>query len=249
MTVPTLAETCIVACSEAWRDDGEILASPMGIIPAIEAKLARATHAPDLLLSNGEAHLIHGNPAIGEPGMVEGWVPFQFIFDLVAHGRRHVMMGASQIDRQGNQNISCIGPWDKPKVQLIGTRGAPGNTINHPTSYWVPNHSPKIFVEQVDVVCGVGYTRAAAAGPGAARFHDLRRIVTNLAVLDCDTPDHRMRLVSTHPGVSVEQVVESTGFELVVEDPPETRQPTAEEIRLIREVLDPGGVRNTERLA
>ena len=75
------------------------------------------------------------------------------------------MMGATQIDRYGNQNIACIGDFEKPKAQLLGMRGAPGNTINHPTSYWVPNHSPKVFVEKVDVVSGgLGYDRAAALG-------------------------------------------------------------------------------------
>ena len=56
------------------------------------------------------------------------------------------MMGAAQIDQLGNENISCIGPWDRPKAQLLGVRGAPGNTVNHATSYWVPRHSPRVFV-------------------------------------------------------------------------------------------------------
>src|SRR3712207_1583408 len=92
------------------------------------------------------------------------------VFDVVAAGRRHVMMGASQIDRYGNQNISAIGDWHKPSVQLLGSRGAPGNTVNHATSYWVPNHSPRVFTAKVDFASGVGYDRAAAAGAEAARF-------------------------------------------------------------------------------
>lgn len=73
------------------------------------------------------------------------------------------MMGASQIDRFGNQNISCIGDWAKPTRQLLGVRGAPVNTLNNPTSYWVPRHSRRVFVERVDMVCGVGYDRAVEA--------------------------------------------------------------------------------------
>ena len=96
-------------------------------------------------------------------------MPFGKMFDIVWSGKRHVMMGATQVDRFGNQNIACIGPWAKPKAQLLGVRGAPGNTVNHPTSYWVPQHSPRVFVEQVDCVSGVGYDRAAAAGPTAIR--------------------------------------------------------------------------------
>jgi acyl CoA:acetate/3-ketoacid CoA transferase beta subunit len=157
------------------------------------------------------------------------------------------MMGATQIDRFGNQNIACIGPWAKPKAQLLGVRGAPGNTVNHPTSYWVPAHSTRVFVESVDCVSGVGYDRAALAGPTASEFHEIRRVVTNLAVLDFETPDHSMRVRSVHPGVSVDDVQAATGFPLVVPaDVPETRAPTDEDLRLVRELLDPKGLRDTE---
>ena len=66
------------------------------------------------------------------------------VFDIVWSGRRHVMMGASQIDRFGNQNIAASAPTRSPKAQLVGVRGAPGNTVNHPTSYWVPGHSTRV---------------------------------------------------------------------------------------------------------
>jgi acyl CoA:acetate/3-ketoacid CoA transferase beta subunit len=153
------------------------------------------------------------------------------------------MMGATQIDLYGNQNIACIGDYAKPKAQLLGMRGAPGNTINHATSYWVPNHSTKVFVPKVDVVTGIGYDRARELGERAARFHEIRRVVSNLGVFDFETEDRRMRLRSLHPGVTVEEVVEQTGFELVVPvDLPESRHPTDEELRILREVIDPAGV-------
>jgi acyl CoA:acetate/3-ketoacid CoA transferase beta subunit len=126
-------------------------------------------------------------------------------------------------------------------------RGAPGNTINHPTSYWVPNHSTKTFVEKVDVVSGIGYDRAAALGAVASRFHEIRRVVSNLGVFDFESPDRRMRLRSVHPGVSTDEVVQNTGFELLIPaDVPQTRTPTDEEVRLIREVVDPNGIGNKE---
>jgi acyl CoA:acetate/3-ketoacid CoA transferase beta subunit len=156
-------------------------------------------------------------------------------------------MGATQVDRYGNQNIACIGPWAKPKAQLLGVRGAPGNTVNNPTSYWVPQHSTRVFVESVDCVSGVGYDRAAAAGPSATRFHEIRVVVSNKAVLDFDTPDHAMRIRSVHPGVTVDDVVENTGFPLVVpDDVPVTRAPTDEDLLLIRDLLDPANLRNAE---
>jgi acyl CoA:acetate/3-ketoacid CoA transferase beta subunit len=235
----TRAEICVAACADAWRGDGEIVCSPMGTIPRIGALLARATFAPDLLISDGEATLITGD------GSVEGWLPFRSVFDVVAAGRRHVMMGASQIDRFGNQNISAVGDWKQPKVQLLGARGAPGNTANHTTSYWVPSHSPRVFVEAVDFVSGVGYDRAAAE-PALAGLHEIRVVVTNLAVLDFDTVDYGMRLRSVHPGVTVSDVVAATGFELETDDVARTRVPDEEELRLIREVLDPEDARSKE---
>jgi len=103
-----------------------------------------------------------------------------------------------------------------------------------------------VFVEHVDVVCGVGYDRAAALGPEAARFHEIRRVVTDLAVLDFATTDHRMRLASVHPGVSVEDVAAATGFELAIDgDVPETPVPDAAVLDLLA-ALDPDGTRHSE---
>jgi acyl CoA:acetate/3-ketoacid CoA transferase beta subunit len=245
---PTRAEVCVTACADIWIDAGEILVSPFGTIPTVGARLARATTAPQVLLSDGEAMLTTGIwPVGGEPEGYEGWIPYRTIFEMLWSGRRHVMMIPGQLDSFGNMNISMIGDYQQPKAQLIGVRGAPGNTVHHPTSYWVPRHSARVMVAKVDRVCGVGYDSAAAAGPSAQRFHDIRRVVTDLAVLDFDTPDNAMRLASVHPGVSVEQAQEATGFPLqVTGEVPETRPPSDEELRLIREVLDPEGLRERE---
>lgn len=234
----TLAEYCAVACAEAFRGDGEVLASAFGYIPTLGARLARATFEPDLLLSDGEAYLVANDlPLGGSDKVIEGWIPFRSVFDVVWSGRRHVMMGATQLDRFGNQNISALGQHEKPKVQLIGSRGAPGNTVNHATSYWVPNHSPRVFVEAVDFISGVGTKNGAA---------DIKRIVTNLCSIDFVTADRSARLRSVHPFHSVDDVISNTGFDLVVENVTESRAPTDEELKLIREVLDPGGLRDTE---
>lgn len=122
----TRAEICVVACAEAWRGDGEILASPIGLIPTIGARLARATFEPDLLLTDGGALLGQGTWAIGAaPDVIEGWLPYRAIFDLIYNGTRHVMMIPSQIDAHGNVNISAIGEFSRPKAALLGVRGAP----------------------------------------------------------------------------------------------------------------------------
>jgi len=247
----TRAEICAVAVAECFRGDGELLANPIGTIPMIGGRLARASFEPDLLMTDGEAMLIANDEATDWPEgskVVETWNPYRRMFDVVWSGRRHVMMGATQVDRFGNQNIGALGPDPlRPKVQLLGFRGAPGNTINNTTSYWVPKHTAKVFVEHVDLVCGIGYDRAAELGSVAARFHEIRRVVSDLGVFDFETPDHRMRVRSVHPGVTVDQVVAATGFELVVpEDVGSSRLPTATELELLREVIDSTNERDRE---
>ena len=247
----TRAEVCAVAVAECFRGDGEILANPIGTIPMIGGRLARASFEPDLMMTDGEAALIANDGATEWPEgkVVETWNPYRRMFDVVWGGRRHVMMGATQVDRFGNQNIAGIGGTpDRPRTQLLGFRGAPGNTINNTTSYWVPAHNPKVFVEAVDMVSGLGYDRADALGAWVAEHHRLPRVITNLAVLDFESPDHRMRLRSVHPGVSVDDVVANTGFDLVVgadSGVPETRLPTLDELAVLAR-LDPRGSRHRE---
>jgi acyl CoA:acetate/3-ketoacid CoA transferase beta subunit len=245
---PTRSEVCAVAVADAFAEDGEIFGSPMGLMPMLGVRLAKLTSNPDLLISDGESLFLGGVPPLGQTReVVEGWIPFRKVFDVVAYGKRHVMMGATQVDKHGNQNISCIGDWNQPKRQLLGVRGAPGNTVNNRTSYWVPKHSPRVVVEQVDVVSGVGPSRAAEAGSAASRFNDIHRVVTNLAVLDLEGPGRTLRIRSVHPGVTVEEVQEASGCELAVTgDVPESRVPTYEELVLIREVLDPRRLREKE---
>jgi acyl CoA:acetate/3-ketoacid CoA transferase beta subunit len=244
----TRAELCVVACADAFRGDGEILASPMGPIPSLGARVARATFEPDLMLSDGAALLLANTPALGaekDDAIVEGWMPFRTVFDCLWWGKRHVMMGATQIDAFGNQNISCLGDWNQPKVQLLGVRGAPGNTLHHTTSYFVAKHSPRVFVEAVDMVCGVGYDRARSLPHATTRNHEIRRVVTNLAVLDFETSDGRMRVRSIHPGVSMNDLIQQTGFKLSIDaSVPLTREPTSAELELIRDRLDPSGIAN-----
>ena len=93
---PGLAEVCVVACAEAWRGDGAILASPMGLIPTLGARLAQLTFAPGLLLTDGEAQLQApdgGGSASSAGRVTEGWLPYRSVFTMVAAGLRHVMTG------------------------------------------------------------------------------------------------------------------------------------------------------------
>jgi acyl CoA:acetate/3-ketoacid CoA transferase beta subunit len=243
------ADICVIAIAECFRGDADLLCNPIGICPIIGGRLAKATFAPDVVTTDAVSVLTTNPLPLGVPDaprQTESYVPYRTIFDIVWSGKRHVMMGATQIDRFGNQNIAAIGDFRQPKVQLLGLRGAPGNLINHRTSYWVPNHSERSFVEQVDVVSGPGYDRMREVGAPGNRFHDVHRVVSNLGVFSFETPDNSMKIHSIHPGVTVEEVVDATAFDLVIPDEvAETRTPTGEELELI-EVIDPHGLHHGE---
>ena len=239
------AEVCAVACADLFRDAGEIMVSPMTTMASIGARLARLTFAPDILLTDGEAQLLADTPAIGAPGAVEGWMPFGRVFETLAWGRRHVVMGANQIDRFGNQNLSAFGPLQHPTRQMFGVRGAPGNTINHATSYWVGSHSTRVFCDAVDVVSGIGWDKIDPGNP-AYRFVNVNQVITNLGVFDFNGPDHTMRAMSLHPGVEPAEIGDNTAFEVHgLDDAPATRLPTGDELDLIR-TLDPKSLRDKE---
>ena len=239
------AEVCAVACAELFRDAGEIMVSPMTTMVAIGARLARLTFAPDILLTDGEAQLLADTPPIGAAGALEGWMPFGRVFETLAWGRRHVVMGANQIDRHGNQNLSAFGPLQHPTRQMFGVRGAPGNTINHATSYWVGNHSTRVFCDAVDVVSGIGWDRVDPGNP-AYRFADIHRVITNLGVFDFGGPGHTMRAVSLHPGVEAAEVRANTSFEVHgLDDAGSTRLATGDELGLLAKI-DPKSLRDKE---
>jgi acyl CoA:acetate/3-ketoacid CoA transferase beta subunit len=239
-------EVCVIACAELFRDAGEIMVSPMTTIVSIGARLARLTFSPDILLTDGEARLLADTPAIGATGAIEGWMPFGRVFETLAWGRRHVVMGANQIDRYGNQNLSAFGPLQHPSRQMFGVRGAPGNTINHATSYWVGNHSKRVFCDAVDIVSGIGWDKVDPGNP-AFRFTNVYRVVSNLGVFDFGGPGHTMRAVSLHPGVDPDEVASNTSFEVHdLDTAVRTRLATVDELALIRERIDPKALRDKE---
>ena len=254
MTTPdhSLAELLIVACSEVYRGNGEIVATGIGPIPRLGASVAKITHSPELMMTDGEAFLVEDPVPIGprdyDSRKAAGYLPFSRYFDsAVWTGRRHALVSPIQIDRFGQMNLSYVGgTFDKPKVQMLGARGFPGNTIHHINSMFIPNHSKRVFVEgEVTSVSSVGYNPARRL-PGA-NFSgvDLRFIVTNLCVMDFGGPDHAIRVVSLHDGVTLDEVREATGFELLVDgDLPTTKAPTEEQLAIIAK-LDPHNIRAT----
>ena len=203
-----------------------------------------------MMLTDGHAALVANNAPVGPPragSVVEGYAPFRTVFDVTWSGRRHVVMGASQIDRFGNQNISAIGPPSRPSAQLLGLRGAPGNAINHTVTYWIPNHSRRVFVDHVDIVCAPGYDRLRDLPPASSRSFEIRRVVSNLGVFDFATHDNTMRLVSRHPGVAIDEILRATAFDLeICEATPQTRVPSSAELDLLRNEIDPRAMRRSD---
>jgi len=243
----TLAELLIVAASEAWRGNGEVIASGLGVIPRLGASLAKLSHSPELLMTDSEAFLVEEPVPLGartEQPRYSGYLSFERVFECVWGGRRHAMIGPTQVDRWGQTNLSCVGDYQQPKIAMLGVRGLPGNSINHLNSFFVPSHNTRVFVSgEVDMVSGVGF-KAERWPEGARRdLMDIRRVVTDLCVMDYDGPDRAARVRSLHPGVSFEQVQDNTGFPLLqAPDLGETARPTAEQLAIIRR-LDPHGLR------
>jgi glutaconate CoA-transferase, subunit B len=151
-------------------------------------------------------------------------------------------LGGAQIDAFGNLNTTVIGKYWPPKVRLPGSGG--GNDVGSfcwRTIVIMRKHDARSFVPKVDFVTTPGFL----AGPGARERAGLPpgggpyRVVTNLALMDFEPETRRMRLIATHPGVKPEDVVKTTGFELLVADKVGVNpEPTEKELRLLREEID-----------
>jgi glutaconate CoA-transferase subunit B len=244
----TLADLVIAAAAEAWRDGGEVLGTGIGTIPRLALSLAKLTFAPEVMMTDGEAYLVEEPVPLGPRGdyrpKYSGWMPYGRVFDTLWGGRRHAMVTPVQVDRWGQANISCIGDFDRPKVQLLGMRGFPGNSVNHKDSMFVPRHAPRAFVEgEVDVVSSVGF-KPQSWPEGARRdFIEMGIIVTDLCIMDFGGPDNAIRVRALHPGVTFESVQEATGFALAKADEITTTPAPSEEQLAIIARLDPHNMR------
>ena len=250
MSEIALVDRIICAAAQAWKDDGEVLATGIGIVPRLAASLCMRSINRDLMMTDSEAWLVSEPVPIGPRNGYEikreGWMGFTRIFDNVWSGKRHAMVGPTQVDRFGQGTISMVGSdYARPKSMMLGVRGFPGNSINHANSFFVPNHSTKVFVAgEVDMVASVGYNPARLEkGWSLEEVADIRFIFTNLCVMDFGGPDHQARLVSLHPGVTAEQVQAATGFPIhVPAQVPTTADPTPEQLALLAQ-LDPHNLR------
>lgn len=245
----SLAELMIAAAAEAWRGDGELLASGVGTLPRLAAGLAKLTIEDGLLLTDGEAYLLEDPQPLGPRGEgvppFAGWMPYSRVFEGLWSGKRHAMVTPVQVDRWAQANISALGPdFGKPKVQMLGVRGFPGNSVSHRNSFLLTSHSKRAFVEgEVDVVSSAGFSDKR--WPDGMKRPAIRIgiVVTDLCVMDFDGPDHAARVRSLHPGVSFDEVQAATGFPLLAIDHlGTTPSPTSVQLETIAG-LDPTNLR------
>jgi glutaconate CoA-transferase subunit B len=222
-------------------------------IPMLAAALAKRLHAPELVsifeFGGTGASLEQLPLGVGDSRTFHKAVAASGICDMMETAQRgfieYGFLGGAQIDAYGNLNTTVIGKYWPPKVRLPGSGGA-NDVGSHcwKTIIIMRQHDVKRFVPKVDFVTTPGYL----SGPGAREKAGLPpgtgpyRVVTNLALMDFEPETKRMRLIAVHPGVTRQQVVEGTGFELLVADKVGTNsEPTGQELKLLREEIDPEG--------
>lgn len=234
---------------------GEMVGGAATYCSMAAVKLAQSLYNPDLIDMSGGLHYFDSRApmaflsaeSLGK-GTAKARVSWEELFAMVFRQKFVVWVGPAQIDQNGNANISVIGDWKSPKAALIGARGLPDDSVHlRAMNYHVVDHSKRSFAPRVDFVCAVGF--GAAREKAGVRDGCPGVVVSNLGVFDFDEASGKMRLQSLHPGVSIEEVKEKTGFELLIPSKiPETEPPTKEEVDLIRKQIDPLGLRFLDRM-
>jgi acyl CoA:acetate/3-ketoacid CoA transferase beta subunit len=249
----------MVVCMSRLVKDGEIVAQGLAT-PLVAAAylLARHTHAPGLYFASAIGQGICRQPApLGLTRIESLWldrsltnVSFVSVAaDMLPRLRPKEFFRPAQIDTHGNFNNIAFGrDYRQPRLRLPGTGGIPDVTTFIDDIYlYVPRHSRVTFVSHLDFLSGMGYHPSRTLGSGP------HWLVTDLGQFDFVSPDDgeqpRMRLVSFHPGVKPEQIQARTGFELIIpQDIHETPSPSKEDLQLLREEIDPLGIRRLESL-
>jgi glutaconate CoA-transferase, subunit B len=242
----------MIACAAHALEDGRTVAVGTGV-PCAAAMLAQKTHAPNLVIcfeAGGVAPQLPTMPiSVGDSRTIHKAVMATSMAEVMQFCQRGIMdytfLSGAQIDPFGNLNSTQIGgTHQKPKVRLPGSGGAGDLASFCWRTLIIMRHDAKKFVEKLDFLTSPGYL----TGPGAREAAGLpkgtgpHRVITELAVLDFHPTTRRMRVLSLHPGVSLEQVQAATGFRLQPSEAiTQTTPPTAAELTVLREQVDPAG--------
>ncbi len=217
-------------------------------IPLVAAVMAKGTLAPDLII------LVEGGSI--DPQVIPGLLPISTnemrlahraqmlaeITDIFLFAQRGFVdlgiIGGAQIDRFGNVNTTVVGPYDAPKLRLPGSGGANDIISLCRRTILVTMHERRRFVPRVDFVTSPGFLDGGRSRREAGlMFGEVTRVVTDLGIFGFDEKTKGMRLESLHPGASLDDLRERTGFEVIIPDPiPLTDPPTASELEYVRKI-------------
>ena len=244
----------LMACVAARQlKDGKSVAVGTGL-PLVSTMLAQLTNAPNLIIffeAGAVAPQLQTLPiSVGDSRTLYKALFATGLVDIMDTMRRgfidYAFLGGAQIDKYGNLNSTMIGTdYQKPEVRFPGSGGANDfASLAWEVVIIMDRHGPRRFVEKVDFITSPGYLY----GPGAREAEGLSedtgpsRVITDLGLFDFEPESKRMRLIACHPGVTVDQIVKATGFELLIADEVGvTDPPTVEDLRLLHEVIDPKG--------
>jgi acyl CoA:acetate/3-ketoacid CoA transferase beta subunit len=223
-------------------------------LPIIASMLAQKTHAPGLLIifeAGGLGPQLPELPiSVGESRTFYRAVAASSMHDVMSASQAgyadYGFLGAAQMDMYGNINTTVIGDHDRPRVRLPGSGGANDvASFSNRLIIIIANQSPRTFVNKVDFLTSPGYLD----GPGARERAGLAegsgpyRLITQLGIYGFDGETKRLRLLSRHPGVTRDEIRESSGFEIIIPDGVKTSpEPSGEELRILREEIDPAGI-------
>jgi glutaconate CoA-transferase subunit B len=242
----------LMACVAAHQlEDGRTVGVGTGL-PMIAALLAQKTHAPNLIIFFEAGSMAPQVPtlpiSVGDSRCGYRPVAATGLAGIMETGQRgmidYAFLGGAEVDMYGNINSTVIGDHDLPKTRLPGSGGANDFGSLSWKTLIIARHDKAKLPEKVGFITTPGYID----GPGAREKAGLPagtgpfRVITNLALMGFDEETKRMKLLSVHPGVTVDQVVENTGFELIVADEVgKSDQPTDKELKILKEI-DPAGI-------
>jgi glutaconate CoA-transferase subunit B len=250
MTEYSSAELLTINAARLLRD-GDVVFVGVGL-PNLACNLARNTHAPNLVMIY-EAGVIGAQPSrlplsIGDPTLVSGSISVCSMFEIFSlylqRGNVDVgFLGGAQIDRYCNINATVVGDYDKPKVRLPGSGGSMEISAWANRCYIITPHQKRRFPERVHFRTSAGFLGGRAERDAAGlRGAGPQAVVTDLGIMEPDE-NGELTLVALHPGATVEQVKENTGWNIkIAAQLRQTEAPKQAELRILREELDPEGI-------